>query len=147
MDQYFTGRVNIKTSPAELAPFLSEYWETTESKEARQGSSGEKEVWNVRKRIFGTTAECKSCSEFPFTLHIVQVACRCVQNILASGALNIKKNTQWPESASVLYRPSDLSLSGKLMPTFADRRVSRSQHGGSPYSRFSRSGAATFSLK
>jgi hypothetical protein len=30
-------------------------------------------------------------------------------------------NTPWPESASELYRPSDRSLSAKLVPTFADR--------------------------
>jgi hypothetical protein len=29
--------------------------------------------------------------------------------------------TQWPESASELYRPSDRGLSAKLLPTFADR--------------------------
>jgi hypothetical protein len=31
------------------------------------------------------------------------------------------KQTPWPESASELYRPSDRSLSAKLVPTFADR--------------------------
>jgi hypothetical protein len=46
--------------------------------------------------------------------------------------------TPWPQSASELYRPSDRLLSAKLVPTFADRKVSRSQRGGSlrPYSRF-----------
>jgi hypothetical protein len=29
--------------------------------------------------------------------------------------------TQWPESASELYRPSDRRLSAKIVPTFADR--------------------------
>jgi hypothetical protein len=37
----------------------------------------------------------------------------------------------WPESVSELYRPSELRLSAKLVQTFADRRVSRSQRGGS----------------
>jgi hypothetical protein len=32
-----------------------------------------------------------------------------------------KKKTQWPESASELYRPSDRRFSAKLMPTFAVR--------------------------
>jgi hypothetical protein len=32
-----------------------------------------------------------------------------------------KKKTQWSESASELYRPSDRCLSAKLVPTFADR--------------------------
>jgi hypothetical protein len=40
--------------------------------------------------------------------------------------------TPWPESASELYRPSDRRLSAKLIPTFADRGVQRSQRGGSP---------------
>jgi hypothetical protein len=31
-----------------------------------------------------------------------------------------KLQTPWPESASELYRPSDLRLSTKLVPTFAD---------------------------
>jgi hypothetical protein len=30
--------------------------------------------------------------------------------------------TPWPESASELYRPIDLCLSAKLLPTFEDRR-------------------------
>jgi hypothetical protein len=45
------------------------------------------------------------------------------------------------ESASELHRPSDCHLSAKLMPTFEDRGVSRSQRNGSlyQYSRYSRS--------
>jgi hypothetical protein len=31
------------------------------------------------------------------------------------------KQTPWPESASELYRPSDRSLSAKLLPIFVDR--------------------------
>jgi hypothetical protein len=50
--------------------------------------------------------------------------------------LRIKKRitnqTPWPESASELYRPSDRRLSARLVPTFADRGMSRSQRGGSP---------------
>jgi hypothetical protein len=42
---------------------------------------------------------------------------------------------------SKLYRPSDRYLSAKLMPTFADVRVSHSQGVGSP------TGAATTSFK
>jgi hypothetical protein len=38
----------------------------------------------------------------------------------------------WPESATELYRPSDRRLPAKLVPTFSDRGVSRSQRGGSP---------------
>jgi hypothetical protein len=45
------------------------------------------------------------------------------------------KQTQLPESASELHRPSYRRLSVKLVPTFADREVSRSQRGGSPYGR------------
>jgi hypothetical protein len=36
-----------------------------------------------------------------------------------------------PESASELYRPGDRRLSAKLVPTFADRGVSRGQRGTS----------------
>jgi hypothetical protein len=32
-----------------------------------------------------------------------------------------EKETQWPESASELYRPSNRRLWSKLVPTFADR--------------------------
>jgi hypothetical protein len=48
--------------------------------------------------------------------------------------------TPWSESASELYRPSDLRLSAKWVPTFTDRGVPRYQRDGSlrPYSRFSR---------
>jgi hypothetical protein len=41
------------------------------------------------------------------------------------------KHTPWPESESELYRPSDRSLSAKLVKTSLDRGVSRSQRGGS----------------
>jgi hypothetical protein len=34
-----------------------------------------------------------------------------------------KQPTQWPESASDLYWPSNRHLPAKLMPTFAERRV------------------------
>jgi hypothetical protein len=46
-----------------------------------------------------------------------------------------EKRTPWPESARELYQPSDHRLSAKSVPTFADRGVSRSQRGGSPYAR------------
>jgi hypothetical protein len=39
--------------------------------------------------------------------------------------------TPWPESTNELYRPSDRRLLAKLVPTLADRGVSRSQRGGS----------------
>jgi hypothetical protein len=37
--------------------------------------------------------------------------------------------TSWPESVSELYLPSNHRLSTKLVPTFADRGVSRGQRG------------------
>jgi hypothetical protein len=56
--------------------------------------------------------------------------CRKLRN---DGLHNLySKLTPWPESASEIYRPSDLRLSAKLVPTFDDTRVSRSQRGGSP---------------
>jgi hypothetical protein len=42
------------------------------------------------------------------------------------------KQIPWPEYSSKLYQPSDRRLSVKLVSTFADRGVSRSQSGGSP---------------
>jgi CBS-domain-containing membrane protein len=42
------------------------------------------------------------------------------RNLLISRFL-IYTKTSWLESASELYRPSDRSLSEKLVPTFADR--------------------------
>jgi hypothetical protein len=33
----------------------------------------------------------------------------------------MKKKSQWPESASKRYHPSDRRLSAKVVPTFADR--------------------------
>jgi hypothetical protein len=36
-------------------------------------------------------------------------------------SINTLLKTPWTESASELYRPSDLCLSAKLVPTFADR--------------------------
>jgi hypothetical protein len=43
-----------------------------------------------------------------------------------------KKQTPWPQSASELYQPSNRRLSAKLVRTFADRGLSRSQGGISP---------------
>jgi hypothetical protein len=63
--------------------------------------------------------------------------------VLIPAVLNLRvllpglKATPWPESASELHRPSDLRLSTKSMPTFADRGVSRSQLGGCPAAVFS----------
>jgi hypothetical protein len=51
--------------------------------------------------------------------------------------LHIQLKTPWPESRSELYRPSYRRVSAKLVPTFADRGVSRSQRGGSPTDVFS----------
>jgi hypothetical protein len=43
-----------------------------------------------------------------------------------------KQNRLWPQSMSELYRLRERRLSEKLVPTLADRRVSRSRRGGSP---------------
>jgi hypothetical protein len=51
--------------------------------------------------------------------------------------IQTKKQTPWPESTSELYRPSDSRLSAKLVPTFADKGVSRGQHSVSPTAIFS----------
>ena len=41
--------------------------------------------------------------------------------------------TPWPQSARELYRQSGRRRSTKLVPTFADRGVSRGQRNGSPH--------------
>jgi hypothetical protein len=41
-----------------------------------------------------------------------------------------KRQTPWHESTSELFRPSDRCLSVNLVPTFADRGVSRGQRNG-----------------
>jgi hypothetical protein len=46
--------------------------------------------------------------------------------------LRYDRQIKWPESASELYRPSNRRLTAKLVPTFADRGVSRSQSRGFP---------------
>ena len=46
--------------------------------------------------------------------------------------LTTLKKTPWPYSASELYRQSGRRRSEKLVPTFADRGVSRGQRNGSP---------------
>jgi hypothetical protein len=48
---------------------------------------------------------------------------------------NKQKQAPWPESTSELCRPSDSHLSAKLMPTFADRGVSRKSVRRIPYGR------------
>jgi hypothetical protein len=46
---------------------------------------------------------------------------RKLTNELPITAYYYEKQTPWPESANKLYRPIDLSLSAKLVPTFADK--------------------------
>jgi hypothetical protein len=62
---------------------------------------------------------------------------------------NKKQQTPWTESAKKLYEPSDRRLSSKVVSTFSDKEVSRSQRGGSPATVISvfYTGAATFSSK
>jgi hypothetical protein len=43
-----------------------------------------------------------------------------------------KEKTYWPESEMEVYRPSDSCLLAKLVPSIEERRVMRSQCGGSP---------------
>ena len=57
--------------------------------------------------------------------------------------------TPWPQSASELYRQSGRRQSANLVPTFADRGMSRGQRNGSPRPLISVfwTGAATFLFK
>jgi hypothetical protein len=48
------------------------------------------------------------------------------------GYMAQAESLSWCILASELYRPWDRLLSAKLVPTFADREVSRSQRDGSP---------------
>ena len=59
---------------------------------------------------------------------------------------NGNNKTPWPWSASELYRQSGRRRSANLVPTFADRGVSRGQRNGSPRPLISVfwTGAATF---
>jgi hypothetical protein len=75
--------------------------------------------------------------------NFIDKSCKCYENAETLDTMGtilrsenyfhdkIKNGTPWHESASELYRPSDRRLSEKLVPTFANRGVSRSQHGGS----------------
>jgi hypothetical protein len=46
----------------------------------------------------------------------------CLANVITRiHPVSLIKKTAWPEYASELYRPSDRSLSAKLVPTFGDR--------------------------
>jgi hypothetical protein len=53
-------------------------------------------------------------------------------NLLWTKIKNKGKKAPWPGSTRELYRLSDRRLSVKLLPTFANRGVSRSPRGGSP---------------
>jgi hypothetical protein len=63
----------------------------------------------------------------------------CWKQISTYSHIVYSHKTLWHESASELHRPSNLSVSGELVPTFADRGC-RGKRDGSlrPYSRFSR---------
>jgi hypothetical protein len=60
-----------------------------------------------------------------------------------------KYHTPWPESVNEFYRPNDRTLSEKLVPSFEDRGVSRSERGGSPTAviQVFETGTSTFSFK
>jgi hypothetical protein len=45
---------------------------------------------------------------------------------------HVNYNNDNNNSVNELYRPRDRRLSAKLVPTFADRGMSRSERGGSP---------------
>jgi hypothetical protein len=55
---------------------------------------------------------------------------QCIEKVTSKQQTcsRIYKQTLWPKSASELYQPSDRRLSARLVPTFVDGGVSRSQH-------------------
>jgi hypothetical protein len=65
----------------------------------------------------------------------------CIYRVCVYAITQTKKQTPWPESVSELYRPSDRSMSAKLISTFVDRgfHVVSVTDPLRPYSRFSRS--------
>jgi hypothetical protein len=81
---------------------------------------------------FTQFAECTDtdCKENYFRGRIYSECSENIRKLLTIFSEMLNKQTPWPESASELYRPSDRRLSAKLVPTFADRGVSRSQRGG-----------------
>jgi hypothetical protein len=107
-------------------------------------------TWSLKQGSPGRTNRLLPLVQGPHTK-------RCRQFFVAAGTclrshcFPLKEQrptpTPWPESASELYRPSDRRFSAKLVPTFADRGVSRSQRGGSLTAVISDfwTGAATFS--
>jgi hypothetical protein len=57
---------------------------------------------------------------------------RLVTGFIGYFYIQCMTQTPWPESESELYGLSDLRLLAKLVLTFADKGVSRSQRGESP---------------
>jgi hypothetical protein len=87
-----------------------------------------------------TTITSPDCSSNIFSFLQTQILFQTMKHVYSFTKTKKKKKTPWSESASELHRLSDLRLSTKLVTTFADRGVSRSQRNGSlrPFSRFSR---------
>jgi hypothetical protein len=65
-------------------------------------------------------------------LQVISPKCPRISDTPMVSFLTHLQQTQWPESASELHRPSDRLLSAKLVPFSADRGASCSQRGGSP---------------
>ena len=81
----------------------------------------------------------------PITFHILPQILFTFQTATISNSFFPYK-TLWPSSTSELYRQGGRLRSAKLVPTFADRGVSRGHRNGSPRSLISVfwTGAATF---
>jgi hypothetical protein len=117
---------------------LDESWNISDSSSgsARFDSRPRYQLSRLKFCIFLPTSDDTAFTVMRFTSQFT-IHCHSSPDSLQSGLVTSSLNkllhptqTPWPESASELYRPS--RLSAKLMPTFADRGVSRSQRGGSP---------------
>jgi hypothetical protein len=80
-----------------------------------------------------TSGSIKGCPDLTYVIwHIVNTSVSTGTSYWIQHAdEHDAKFLPWPKSASELYRQSDSRLSAKLVPTFADRGVSRGQRGGS----------------
>ena len=104
-------------------------------------------VYQGKLKIFMSLTECKLLRTVKYILRVMGSELTEQWNfrecISLWEKLSVKRNkskwmkhsnviTPWPQSTRELYRQSGRRRSAKLVPTFADRGVSRGQRNGSP---------------
>jgi hypothetical protein len=75
----------------------------------------------MKESSLQTTATNSKSWSFPIRCHLMKTVETRHKSFWVSLNWNFLFFTPWPQSASELYRPSDRSLSAKLVPTYADR--------------------------